>query len=394
MKKVLRAVTFVLLLCGLSAPANWVLAESTPLFNDPVANLTAAKKKKAKHNYRTYTPTTISGDQNNADATFGSGSTHQYYRDFPIKGLKVSNPFAFYLMSKVDADQGFGEESWSQADNYFFTEGNIWVYYGYGFTYDGAVHYYDYAAGDYRYFSYYGGAKAKKRKNAAYKVYNYTVTGDENNADATAIPYLNIPNRTYYYRKLAVPDLETTKMVDFRVFRKTAADEEFAQDQWFPVNYDYFITNGYLYIPYGSMGNCPPFSDYYNNRDYRIFVYSDGLKKKNRLKKQYFKKYQFNVSNNLAAADKVANYGDSDYSTNTYYKKFALSGTKMNDFPNIQVIQKTGITSTFDADTWTPGNYLVTNGYIWINYGYDETQSGDFTSYDTGSGDYRVYVYK
>jgi len=383
-----------LIMFGLVAPASFA-APPIGAFEDPVASLVQAKKKKkkAKHNYRTYVSTTVSGDGSNADVTLNSGSVGYHYRKIPITGLKASDPFPFYLMSKVGEAQSIGEESWATADNYFFSEGNVWVYYGDSLTSGGHTTYNDYAPGDYRYFGFYGGTQAKKRKKSTYKIYDVTVSGTETDADATANPYVDLPSYTFYYRKVPIANLATDNLLDIRVYYKSPADADFSQDQWYPKNYEYFISNGYLYFAYGSKNSV--FSDYYNNTDYRIFVYSNEKKKKRKLKKQYVKKYQLNIPADTSLADRVGTYTDGDYVEKSYFKRLAIPGIKMSDYKNLQVLRKNGSPSTLPADTWELGTFQVTDGCIWIEYGYDVTNAGSPTTYyDSGSGDYRVYVYK
>ena len=352
-------------------------------------------KKKTKHNYRAYTAINVSGNGSNADATLYSSYVGYHYRKIPVSGLKMTDAFPYYLMAKAGAIQDIGEESWITADNYFMSSGNLWVYYGDSLISDGF--YADYAPGDYRYFSFYGGTQAKKRKKAAYKSYSVTVGGTESNADATAIPYSDIPTLTYYYRKVPLTNFNMANLVDFRLFRKEAADADFSEDRYSPVNYDYFFTNGYLYIPYGAKYSTPgaSFWDFYNNYDYQVFVYSNEKKKKKKLTKQYVKKYQFSISSGASYADRTGTYTDGAYVQNTYYKRLAIPGLKKNDYKNIRVMRKNTDPATFEADTWEPGTFQVTDGNIWIDYGYDITDTGFPTTYsDSASGDYRVYVYK
>jgi hypothetical protein len=362
------------------------------------ANLIAQKKKKkAKHNYRTLISTTVSGDQNNSDYTVtedsGIGSTADYYRKIPVSGLKISNPFAHYLMVRTNEVEGLGEEAWGEFDNYLMTEGNLWVNYGWSSTYDGTTTYYDYATGDYRNFTYNGGTEKKARKNPAFKVYSFNNSGDESNADATTIPYSYAPSTTFYYRKVNIPNFSLANLADYRIFRKDS-DQVNGQDSWIPLTYGYFVTDGGIYVNYGYKSNSSEFTNYYNG-DYRVFIYSNGKKKKKKLTKQYVKRYSFNAAGGASNADKTLIYSDTDYSEKIYYKKFAIPSLKMTDYPNVRVLNRSVFDAGIGTETWSPSSFFITNGYIWVEYGYDASEEGSpYTYYNLGEGEYRVFLYK
>jgi hypothetical protein len=366
-----------------------------------IANLIAQKKKKekkSKHNYRTLISTTISGDQNNSDYTVtsdysGGDSSSDYYRKIPVSGLRISNPFAYNLMSKVGMVEGLNEEAWGEEDNYLVTEGNLWAWYGWGSTTGGVFTYNDYGAGDYRCFTYNGGTEKKVRKNPAYKLYSFTISGNENNADAAANPYVWSPESTYYYRRLDIPNLNLTNLMDYRIFRKDTSLVN-GQESWIPVDYDYFVADGSLYVAYGDKyGN----SDFYNTYtgDFRVFIYSNGKKKKKKLTKQYVKRYILSAASGAGNADKTLVFSDTDFSQKEYYKKFAIPGLKMVDYPNLRVLNKSTFNAGIGVATWVPSSFFVTDGYIWVNFGYDDSENGGpYTYYNLGEGEYRIFLYK
>ncbi|HLM83831.1 MAG TPA: hypothetical protein VK254_01305 [Candidatus Bathyarchaeia archaeon] len=348
----------------------------------------------AKKSYRATRSFTVSGDQTNPDATItsigGISSTDYFYRQADFPGLKMDDPFSMRVFLKNDPTDGFEEESWSSWDRYFVTAGNLWLYYGSNNTWGGNTTYSDYATGDYRYSSYFGGVQKKKRKHGVFKTYSFHPTGDNTDADADIVPYDYAPNSHYYYRKVAVPELMMSNLADFRVFKKESTYEGFSAQSWMPVMDDYFITDGYLYMTYGYKNGNSNFVPM-NDTNFRVFVYNDGKKKKNKLKKQYVKMYNFSTPASESGADKVAFFSGDGFTSTSYYKKQAVSGARMANFPNIQVMKKNNFPSGFSEESWSPLNYTMTDGNIWIEYGY-KMDEDPFT--DSGVGDYRIFRYR
>lgn len=375
-----------------------VKAANSSLF-DPLGSLISAKKKKkkAKHNYRTMFATPITEGQNNADATVtsvgGISTTRDYYQRISAPGLSIANPFALNVMSKTNPVTGFEEEGWGLYDRFIMTEGNIWVYYGYDNTYNGTTTYLTYDTNDKRYFTYNGGTEKKVRKHPAYKAYNLSVNGTESNADAIVTPYIYSPTSKYYYRKFAIPNLRTDNLMDYRIYRKDTSLFN-GQEAWIPVFSDYFFdNNGNLYLHYGiKNGNSSFFN--HENGDYRLFIYSDGKKKKKKLTKQFVKRYSFNAPSGEANADKTVTYADEDYTQYVYYKKFNIPGLRMADMYNMAVLKKSNFVSGFNEESWSPSNYLIKDGSLFVELGEKEVENGTSDYQDLGSGDYRVYLYK
>jgi hypothetical protein len=387
----------------------WVLVVmsvgfSSALFNNPpVKKVQAAdyvqlkKKKKKKHNYQSLTSTTVTGDETNGDAgTFAnSWLTYEtfYYRKIPVPGLSLNDPFPFRVTRKADSVSGFEEEHWGGA-TYFISEGNVWVNYGYKMEFGGNTSTSFTTTGDYRVFSYNGGTRKKATKRKALATYNFTLAGDENNADTTAV-YAFSPTTTYYYRKVAIPGLRVANLGDYRILQKTPFYQGIGEDYWTPAATNYFLTDDYLYIAYGTkLGST--FSTLYSPQsvlgDYRLYLYSDGKIKKKKLTKQYVKKYTFNVPGGEGTADKVAaSSSGGPFSINYYYKKKTIPGLRVADQNNIRVLKKNSFTSGFSGESWSEGNFYITDGAIWVNYGI---KFGSSPLNDTASGDYQVYLYK
>ncbi|MDI6778035.1 MAG: hypothetical protein QMD77_02485 [Patescibacteria group bacterium] len=355
-----------------------------------------AKSAEAK-NYRSRSSFSVTGDGNNADASIvyvGAIQTNtNHYRRVSFSGLKMANPFSFRVFGQDEFQSGLGSESWSISDRYFITSGNLWFYYGNSSTTEGNTIYSDYSTGNRRYFSYYGGTKKKKRKNSAYKAYEFTATGTESDADTTSRE--SSSGTIYYYRKVSVPELDMDNLVDYRLYSKNDFPSGFSDESWMLETDDFFIADGALYVAYGAKYGG---SQFYSLGDdtFRFFTYSDGKRKKNRLTKQYVKKYQFSVSNDPNAADKVAAYSEDGYTIQVYYKKVAIKGAKITDYPNVQVMKKNDFISGYTDESWSQVNYTITDGYLWATCGYQiidpDGTVGDYEN--SGSGDYQAFSYK
>jgi len=348
-------------------------------------------------NFRNRKSFSVTGDGSNADASIvyvgGVSTSTDHYRKVSFSGLKMANPFSYTAYRQIDPTSGFGNDAWSFDDHYFMTDGNLWFYYGDSTTMDGTTTYHDYSVGNKRYFQYYGGTKKKKRKNSAYKTYEVNVTGTENDADATS---QEGTEPAYYYRRVSVPELNTANLVDYGIFSKNDFPQGFSDESWMLENSNYFLADGFLYIAYGYKYG----SNFYRFDDggtiFRFFTYSDGKRKKGRLKKQYVKKYSFSVPNDPNAADKVLSSDDGDGSFYyEYYKKIRIKGAKTEDFPNIQVIRKNSFASGYANESWSHRDFAITDGYLWVYYGYKDVDENGVGEYkDSGSGDYRAFLYR
>lgn len=355
--------------------------------------------KKTKKNYRSLSAFSVSGDGSDSDASIISSSAYSVpstlYRKAAIPGLSISDPFPFRIFKKSVSRQGFEEENWGGMTNYFISNGFLWINYGQNSTFGGQTTFSDAYSyrGDYRYFNYFGGTKTKKRKHQAYKTYSLTTSGDENNADASG-SYASDPTYVYYYRKLAIPELKTDNLVDYRIYRKNAFYQGFSDESWTAVGSSYFITDGYIYMTYGYKSTAPG-SRFYsqNNGDYRIYIYSNGKMKKKKLTRQYAKRYAFNVPGGESTADKISTYTNpSGVTYNLYYKKFTVPEAKMANFPNALVMRKNNFTASLPSESWSQGGYTIVDGYLWINYGSKLVSTGVYS--DSGSVDYQVFLYK
>ena len=119
-------------------------------------------------------------------------------------------------------------------------------------------------------------AKAKKTKKNYKKVYNFTVEGNCDNADADIIWDSSDPDEHSLYRKIAVPEIKTGNMPKVELFKKYTPYSGFSGGFWQPTSAGYF-TDGYVWIWYADWDgsddpgqNCP--KDY-NAGNFRLFVY-------------------------------------------------------------------------------------------------------------------------
>jgi hypothetical protein len=359
----------------------------------------AAGKAEAKKYYRSRTNFSVTGDANNADAsivyTGGVSTTTNHYRRVSFSGLRMANPFSYRVFEQMDPSWNFGEDAWSLKDRYFITDGSLWFHYGDSRTYNGSTTYSNYSTGNQRLFNYYGGNVKKNRKNSAYKIYEFSVSGTEGNSDATSKE--GSSSTTYYYRKVDVPELQMDNLVDYRLYSRNDFPQGFNDESWMLENDDFFVSNGALYVAYGYKTG----SNFYNfsssGDTFRFFSYSNGKRtKKNRLKKQYVKRYDFSVPNDPSAADRIAISTDNGYTYKEYYKKIRIKGAAMTNFPNIQVMKRNNFSSGFTDESWSERSYAITDGYIWVYYGYESIDPGHSsgTYEDTGSGNYRAFSYR
>lgn len=406
MQKIIKIALGGVILFGFLVPATWARPLPFGLLSWPeqpqkstVANplqsydlnaqLIAAKKKnKVKHNYQTYLSITASGNQNNSDGTVtdtsGTGSVTSYYRKLAVSKLLVSNPFAFSVLEKPSEDLGLGEEVWADpgvfadSDECLMSDGNLWFMYG-----QSDPSYYDYGNGDYRYFGYNGGTEEKVRNHPAYKVYNFSVTGAENNADVVA-PLYGGSDQNYYYRKLSIPNLKADNLMDYQIFMKSTSQIG-GQETWIPVEYFYFVTDGAIYVAYGYKSGGGSFQADHTG-DYRVFVYSNGKSKKKKLTKQYVKEYTFNVPTGGSNADKTVGSG----SVKDYFKELVIPGLKTTDYPNIKALYQSKFNAGIGQVTWCPAVFLVADGQLLAWYGENDNS----TYSDFASGNYQVFLYK
>jgi hypothetical protein len=351
----------------------------------------------AKKYYWSRSNFSVTGDGSNADASIvyvgGISTSTNHYRKASISGLRMANPFSYRVFQQMDPEWNFGEEAWNVKDRYFMTDGYLWFHYGTSQTVGSETTYSEYSTGNFRYFKYYGGNKKKKRSNSVRKTYEFAVSGTESDADATSRDSSSAT--TYYYRKVAVPEFETGNLADYRLYEKNDFPQGFDDESWMLLNEYFFVTDGYIYIKYGSKYGSTFTVD--DETTYRLFIYSDMKRKKSRLEKQYSKKYAFSIPNDPTAADKVASYTDSDgYVMKEYYKKYPLKGAKIADFPNVLLIKKNNFASGYADESWSEKGYTISDGYLWVCYGYETIEPGNAagTYEDSASGDYRIFVYK
>lgn len=303
----------------------WALAALSLGFNGlllvgPNPNKTQAaevvqlkKKKKSKHNYRFLTSSNVSGDNTNGDAGVFANNwlTYQtfYYRRIPVAGLSVGDPFPLRIERKMTSVGGFEEEHWSGVVNYFITEGNVWMNYGSRTTFgpNPAINTFN-NTGDYRIFAYNGGTRKKPTKHKALKVYSFSVSGGENDADATGVLPLS-PGTTYYYRRISIPGLRVANLGDYRILQRNPYYQGVDGEYWAPATASVLLADDCIYVGYGGKSGGAPFSTLYTPvsipGDYKFYLYSDGKMKKKKLTKQYVKRYTFNVPGGDSTADKI-----------------------------------------------------------------------------------------
>lgn len=398
----------------------WVLVAlsvgfSSVLFYNPFNNKAQAvdyvqlkKKKKTKHNYNALQTYTVSGDQNNADASIVTTSISPYvsyfFRTNGVSGLDITNLPPFRLFSKVASVTGFEEENWALDQTHFITSGAVWDYYGSVYNPPiGSSSTVLGSAADHRLFTYLGGIRKKAKKRKPFKTYDFSVSGDASNADATVNAGGLFPI-DYLYRKVAVPELSVANMPDLRLYQKNAFVSGFSQESWSPITAFFNVSSsilyseGYLWIAYGYKMSDTFAANNCNNKTFKLLLYSDAKRKKNKLKKQYVKRYAFTVSGDENNADKVASTTSGNYTINNYYRRVALSGLKMADIVNLGAFRSSSTSASVIGEAYFDAiyNLRVTDGYLWVLYGTKSVnnQTGTGTFNDAGTGSYRLYTYK
>lgn len=397
---------------SLVMPVCWAAPQPNPLSgNDIGTQLVAAKKKKkkTKHNYYSLDSFNVSGDQNNADAsivvTSLSAYTSYYFRTNSLSRLNLANIPPYRLYSKNSSISGFEEENWSPDLTSFMTSGAIWNYYGYIYNPPvGSSSTILSSATDHRLFTYLGGTRKKKKSRMPFKTYDFSVSGDENNADAV-INTGGVFPMDYYYRKVAVSELALANMPDLRLYQKNNFVSGFSQESWSPLTAFFnpfsgvLYSEGYLWISYGYKSNGTYYNNNCNNATFKLLLYSDAKRKKKKLKKQYVKRYVFAVSGDENNADKIVSSTSGSYTMNSYYRKVAISGLKMADALNFSVFRNSSTASSTIGEAYSDAIYnstRITDGYLWILYGTKSVnnQTGSGTYIDSGNATYRVFVYK
>ena len=115
--------------------------------------------------------------------------------------------------------------------------------------------------------------------------------------------------------KLSITELDMDNLVDYRLYSKNDFPSGFSDESWMIEVDDFFITDGALYVAYGYKKQHPRFNLFIISAtilsDFSLIP--TGRERKTGLRKQYVKKYQFSVSSDPNAADKVATYGEDGY---------------------------------------------------------------------------------
>lgn len=351
------------------------------------ADTKSADAKKAKHNYKTASFFDVSGDQTSADATVSKsqyGTTFYYfYKKIAVPGLKTSDPLPLRLFAKGSSSFGYGEGSWVGKSNFSITDGYLWIQYG---SRQGELQYGLFDTGDYRLFTYYGGKSTKKTKRQCAQIYNVSISGNAGNADASIVPYSYIPGTTFHYRKIPVKGLKTTSLPDYQMYKKDTFDPGLEGESW-AASGPSFFTDGYFWVAYGYSSG----GQYYNlnEGDFRLCLPEKVARSKN-----HAKRYTFSVSGDASNADAVRTYGTS-YTYTYYYRKVSIPSVKMDNQPNIRLVRKSNFVSGFSQESWSGSSYYTSDGVLYIQYAYQiTTPSGGNTYYETGIGDYRLFVYK
>ena len=326
----------------------------------------------------------VSGDQTNPDGTTSRtyyGYDYQYfYRKVAVPGLKISDPLPLKIFGDSNFLPIYPGGSWSGRSNFSITDGYMYVQYGSGTKYADWIYTFPYM-GNYKLFTYYGGKSTKKTKRNCAQVSNFSVSGDDGNEDAEIVLYSYSPNSYYYYRKIPVKNLRTTSLPDYQAYKKDTYTSDFRAESWASSGLSFF-TDGYAWILYGvKFGST--YSDM-NEGDFRV-CFPEKVKKS----KNHSKRYVFSVSGNDLDADNTVTYSTTTY----YYRKYNVPGLKIDDQPNMRLMKKANFVSGFSEEAWTGGSYYISeDGAIYILYGQKSSANNIF--YDTGTGDYRLFVYK
>jgi hypothetical protein len=233
-------------------------------------------------------------------------------------------------------------------------------------------------------------ADAKKAKHN-YKTANFlNISGDQTNADADIVRTSSMSNYHYYYRKIAVPGLKVSDPLPFQWFKKNSAVAGFSDENWGSKG-GYFITDGYLWMPYGYMVTGLEQLGMLNSDtgDYRLFSYYGGKDTK-KTKRNCGKIFNFNVSGDATNADAaIAPYSfipNSFY----YYRRISLAGLKTANMPGYRIYKKNSFYSGLNEESWSPtGPYFFADGAIWIAYGVN----GPTGFVSMNEGDFRLCLY-
>lgn len=351
------------------------------------AGIKTAEAKKTKHNYKSASFFDVSGDQTSADATASRsqyGTTFYYfYKKIAVPGLKISDPLPLKLFKKNLTSDGYAEGSWTGRSNFSITDGYLWIQYG---SRQGDSQYGAFDTGDYRLFTYYGGKSTKKTKRQCAQISDFSVSGDASDADASIVPDSYAPGMTYHYRKIPVKGLKTTSLPDYRMYKKDTYDSGLEGESWAASGPSMF-TNGYIWVVHGASYN----GVYYdlNEGSFRFCLPEKIAKSRN-----FAKRYTFSVSGNASNADATRTWGTS-YIYEYFYRKVSVPSVKMDNQPNLRLIKKNNFFSGFSEESWSGSSYYLSDGALYVQYAYQVTNpSGSTTYYETGLGDYRLFVYK
>lgn len=343
-----------------------------------------ADAKKTKRNYKTANFVNISGDQTNADATADYTSTggYQYrnlYRKIAVPGLKASDPLPFRIYGQSKTPASYPEGSWVAGSSYSIADGYLYVKYGYGYNSPNWLYYIG-STGDYRLFTYYGGKSTKKTKRQCAQIFDFSVSGDASNADASIVVSSNNPNTISHYRKISLNNLKLTSIPDYQLYKKDTYNPGLGVESWSPASI-HFFSDGNGWIQYGNSSNGQFTST--NTGDFRL-CFPEKISKS----KSFVKRYIFSVSGDATNADVSVISGPSTL----FYRKVSVPGLKTDNELNMRLMKKASFVSGFSDEAWGGGSYCTEDGAIYIMYGVKLNGSDTMTDY--GLGNYRLFAYK
>lgn|GEM_PF-5380468 len=133
----------------------------------------------------------------------------------------------------------------------------------------------------------------------------------------------------------------------------------------------------------------------------KVFNSEAFAKKKKKTKKNYKKVYNFTVTGDCTNPDAQIVWDSRDPDEYSFYRKVAIPEIKPTNMPEVKLYHKEDapFSSNVSDELWTPAEVdHVTQGYIWISYGgrddNGETAVNCSTSWYSGLGDYRLFIYE
>ncbi len=108
------------------------------------------------------------------------------------------------------------------------------------------------------------------------------------------------------------------------------------------------------------------------------------------------KVYNFTLSGTCTDADATIASDPDDPDDYELYRKFSIPEISISDMPKLALYKKKQVMGGFSGDLWASSSqneFLITDGYIWLSYGYPD-DNGSCDIRDIRKGDYRLFIYE